>query len=130
MGKGNLPRIVALSFAASCAALVAAYGANGMDSAARVDASQPNPQPPYPDSAQLNGEEGIVLLDVYVRPNGRATKVRVAQTSGFEDLDTAAVQGVLNWRYIPAIHDGDVVSDWATVRVQFQLPRPPAQPSQ
>jgi protein TonB len=91
-----------------------------------VDLTQPHPQPAYPDSAQLNGEQGSVLVDVYVHPNGRAAKVKVSRSSGFEDLDNAAVEGVLNWRYVPAMRDGDTVSDWATVKIDFQLPQPAA----
>jgi protein TonB len=90
--------------------------------------TQPQPQE-YPDAAQLNGEEGTVLVDVYVRPNGRAGKVRVAQSSGFNDLDNAAVESVLNWRFVPATRDGDLVSDWSAVKIVYQLPRPaPPQP--
>jgi len=63
------------------------------------------------------------LVNVYVRPSGRASKVRVAQSSGFADLDNAAVEGVLNWRFVPAIHDGDAVSDWTTVRIVFEMPQ-------
>jgi|SRR5579871_1384064 len=93
----------------------------------RVDMTQPRPQQ-YPDSAQLNGEQGTVLVSVLVRPNGRVAKYRLAQSSGFPDLDTAALESVLNWRFIPAERDGDVVSDWTTVRVLYQLPTPAPQP--
>ena len=66
-----------------------------------------------------------MLVDVYVHPNGRASKVKVSRSSGFEDLDNAAVEGVLNWRYLPAIRDGETVSDWTTVKIVFQLPQAP-----
>ncbi|HEY2445427.1 MAG TPA: energy transducer TonB [Rhizomicrobium sp.] len=91
----------------------------------QIDLSRPHPQPPYPDSAQAYGEQGTVLVDVYVYTNGRAGKVRVSKSSGFDDLDTAAVEGVLGWRYVPATRDGDTFSDWTTVKVVFQLPQPP-----
>jgi protein TonB len=122
-------RAFALGGLAVCTLTFVGHAAVASDASPRVDLSLPHPQPTYPDSAQASGEEGAVLVDVFVRPNGRAAKVRVSRTSGFEDLDTAAVQGVLNWRYIPAIRDGDTVSDWTTVKVVFQLPRAPAQPS-
>ena len=124
-----LGRTLAIYALASCAAAFGASAATSSDTLPRVDTSLPHPQPPYPDSAQVNGEEGTVQLHVYVRPNGRATKVDIAKSSGFEDLDTAAIQGVLNWHYIPALKDGDTVSDWTTVQVEFALPRAPAQPS-
>ena len=100
------------------------------DSPPRVDLSQPHPQPAYPDSARAGGEQGTVLVDVYVRSTGKVEKYRVSQSSGFGDLDEAAVEDVLNWHYIPAVHDGDPVSDWTTVKVVFQLPQPEVQPAQ
>lgn len=107
----------------SGAMVFANQAASASESPAHVDLTAPHPQPPYPDSAQAVGEAGTVLLDVYVRPSGRAGKVRVSQSSGFEDLDTAAVQGVLNWRYVPALRGGDPVSDWTSVKIVFQLPQ-------
>jgi protein TonB len=92
-----------------------------------VDHNYPTPQPPYPDSAQLAGEQGDVLVDVYVSSSGRPHKVRISQSSGFKDLDDAAVEAAVNWRYIPATEDGDTVSSWTTVKLHFQLPQ--AQPA-
>jgi protein TonB len=112
---------------------VAALGPAGTAAAAstppRVDMTQPRPQD-YPDSAQLNGEEGTIFLDVYVRSNGRPAKVRVERSSGFRDLDDAAVESVLNWRFVPATSDGDLVSDWTKVKIVYQLLRLPTQAAQ
>jgi TonB family protein len=99
---------------------------------ARLDPAFPNPQPPYPDQAQINGEQGRVTLDVQVRPSGRPAKVRVEKSSGFDDLDTAAVQGVLNWHFIPATSEGDTVTAWRTVTIDYRVATsatvaPPAQ---
>lgn len=88
----------------------------------RVDPGFPNHQPPYPETAQLNGEQGVVILDVYVRSNGRPGKIKINQSSGFYDLDTAALEGVLNWRFLPATRGGDTVSDWTPVKIVYQLP--------
>lgn len=122
--RSNLTCRFVLALAAATTAgafsLCAAQAAG--DQPPRVDRSYNNPQPPYPNSAQRNGEAGTVVLDVYVRSSGRPTKARVIQSSGFEDLDTAAVQGVLNWHFVPAFRDGDTASDWTTVKVVFDLP--------
>jgi protein TonB len=96
--------------------------ADGAETVPHVDLSAPHNQPPYPDSAQTSGEQGVVWVDVFVRPSGRPTKIRVSQSSGFEDLDNAAVQGVLNWRFVPATRGGNAVSDWTTVKIVYQLP--------
>lgn len=96
--------------------------AEANETSAHVDLSAPHDQPPYPDGAQTSGEQGVVFVDVLVRPTGRPAKIRVSQSSGFTDLDNAAVQGVLNWRFVPALQDGDPVSEWTTVKIVYQLP--------
>jgi protein TonB len=93
------------------------------DTPAHVDSSQPNMQPIYPDSARAAGEQGTVLIDVMVHASGRPGQYRVAQSSGFGDLDAAALETVLNWKYVPATRDGDTVSDWASVKVVYELPK-------
>jgi len=115
----SIPIFLVASIAAG---LSVAHADAGLDAPARVDTSQPHAQPPYPSSAQDAGEQGIVVLDVYVWPNGKPMKVRISQSSGFKDLDTAAIQGVLNWHFVPAIQHGDMVSDWTSVKIVFQLP--------
>ncbi len=110
--------VASFGIACSAGAAIASY------LPAHVDASMPHTQPGYPDSARASGEQGTVLVAVYVHPNGRISKYRVAQSSGFGDLDDAAVESVLAWRFVPATRDGDAVSDWATVRIVFQLPQP------
>lgn len=117
----------ALAGAAMMAGLLAAGGAYAANVAPHVDLTQPHVQE-YPVPAQASGEEGSVLVDVYVRRNGRPAKVKVAQSSGFPDLDTAAVESVFNWRFVPAMQGGDPVEDWAAVKVVYQLPSAPAQP--
>jgi protein TonB len=106
-----------------CAALLGFGAARAADTPAHVDSTQPNAQPIYPDSSRAAGEQGTVLIDVLVRSSGRASQFRVAQSSGYGDLDAAALQTVLNWRYVPATRDGDTVSDWTTVKVVYQLPK-------
>jgi TonB family protein len=93
------------------------------DSPARVDRSAPTPAPNYPDTAQVAGEQGDVLLDVYVTSGGHARKFRVNKSSGYADLDNAAAEAVANWQFIPAVKNGDTVSSWTTVNIHFELPQ-------
>lgn len=93
------------------------------DSPPQVDHSYPAPQPSYPDTAQVAGEQGDVLVDVLVSASGKPRKIRVNKSSGFQDLDTAAVETVANWRFVPAIQGGDTASAWTTVKLQFRLPQ-------
>lgn len=118
----------ALFGAAASFAIIAAGSALAGDAGPHVDLTQPHEQV-YPEAAQSSGEQGTVLLQVYVAPNGRVAKYNVAQSSGFGDLDNAALQSVLNWRFVPAMRGGGPVSDWTIVKVVYQLPQAPAQPA-
>jgi protein TonB len=64
-------------------------------------------QPEYPPVSRRLGEAGTVVLEALVDPSGRATDVKVVQSSGFPRLDQAAVDGVkANYRFAPGIVDG------------------------
>ncbi|HTT85569.1 MAG TPA: energy transducer TonB [Rhizomicrobium sp.] len=106
-----------------CAAMLGPEAAQAADTPAHVDSSKPNADPIYPDSARAAGEQGTILIDVLIRSDGRLSKFRVAQSSGYGDLDDAAVQSVLNWHFAPATRDGDPVTDWTTVKVEYRLPQ-------
>jgi len=94
------------------------------DSPAKVDHSYPTPQPDYPAAAQTNGEQGDVVVNVFVSSSGKPRKFKILQSSGFADLDNAAAEAAANWRYIPAIEGGDTTSDWTAVKIHFELPHP------
>jgi TonB family protein len=111
--------------AGGAAALVLLMGGPCLaDTVAKVDHNYPLAQPSYPDSAQLAGEQGDVMVGVYVSRSGRPRNARIVQSSGFRDLDEAAEEAAVNWRYIPATEDGDTVSSWTTVKLHFELPKP------
>lgn len=56
------------------------------------------PEPNYPRSARRRGIEGDTRLTFDVDEKGRATNVRVARSSGNEELDRAAVEAAQRWR--------------------------------
>jgi protein TonB len=58
------------------------------------------------------GEQGEVRLSIHVGSDGRVITARVAQSSGWERLDKAAIEAVSVWRFIPAQKDGVAVEDW------------------
>jgi len=84
-----------------------------------VDQSCPTPPPVVGESAAVNSEHGEVGLGIYVTSRGRARKIRVTHSSGFEDLDNAAVAAVAGWHYTPAVRNGGYVSDWMGLKIEF-----------
>ena len=81
------------------------------------------PPPAYPIAAIRNHEQGTVLLRVRVEADGRASSVVIERSSGSRALDNAARQQVLRqWRFVPAMVDGQQVPADGLGPVSFSLP--------
>ncbi len=100
-----------------------ATAANAAESA-KVDVP-PRPvsklQPQYPRACRRRGEEGLVALDIEVDVWGKAVKVSVALSSGFPQLDAAAVAAVRNAGFTPAVAGGKKVPGRIRLPFSFQL---------
>jgi periplasmic protein TonB len=96
-------------------------GGDGSDGLARP-AYGFNPKPPYPLAARRLGVEGVVLLDVLVRPDGSPAEVRVRTSSGSALLDDSAVETVRShWRFIPARRGNVPVESRVSFPIRFKL---------
>jgi protein TonB len=62
-----------------------------------------------------------VLLEVLVTEKGRVGERRVAESSGHELLDKAALQAVEDWRFSPGRRGHRAVAMRVLVPVRFQL---------
>ena len=80
-----------------------------------------NPRPAYPQLSRKNGETGRVLLRVYVSANGRAERVVINKSSGFERLDAAARDAVFGWRFVPARRGSEHVAAWVLIPFSFVM---------
>jgi TonB family protein len=88
-----------------------------------VDASGANMQPAYPASALPDQEAGAVVIGALVREDGSVRQIKLQQSSGFPDLDTAAANAVRGWKFVPGMEDGKPVSAWANVQIVFTPPK-------
>lgn len=80
-----------------------------------------NPKPNYPAISRRAGEEGRVLFRVLVNANGEPESVEVSTSSGFERLDSAALEAVKQWRFVPAKRNNQTISAYVTVPISFKL---------
>lgn len=88
----------------------------------RVDADYlDNPKPVYPPMSRRIGEEGTVLLHVFVEPDGTPGKVEIHRSSGSPRLDEAAAATVVRWRFIPARQGDEAIAAWVIVPITFKL---------
>ncbi len=95
------------------------------DAAAVVLEARPlyrkNPPPRYPQVAKRRHYEGTVVLEVLVSAIGRASEVRVLQSSGHRVLDQAALDAVRDWRFTPGRRGHTAVPMRVQCPVRFAL---------
>lgn len=80
-----------------------------------------NPKMRYPKLCERLGQEGRVVLKVYVTPAGTAREVQVQASSGFSCLDDAARKAAERWRYEPARQRGQAIGVWFPFVINFSL---------
>ena len=79
-------------------------------------------QPDYPPTSRRLGEEGSVVVQVWVGPDGTVSDGKIQTSSGFPRLDEAALKHALRaWRFTPGTEDGKPVSVWHSVKVTFRI---------
>jgi len=80
-----------------------------------------NPRPAYPAISRKLREQGKVVVDVLIGPDGSAQQARVQSSSGFDRLDAAALATVQRWRYVPGRKGGVATAMWFSVPLNFVL---------
>ena len=86
-----------------------------------------NPQTPveYPAALFARGIEGKVILRLYTDSSGTlaAESTRVAESSGYPALDSAALAAVPRFKFAPALKDGEPVAGAFLQPVHFRHPQ-------
>lgn len=80
-----------------------------------------NPPPVYPPLLRRAGEEGRVVLRIFVTAEGTAGEVRVLTPSSSKLFDEAAMAAVRKWRFVPARRGDAAVAEWVQVPIDFKL---------
>jgi protein TonB len=62
-----------------------------------------------------------VLLTVEVLPDGTSGKIEIKESSGYRDLDRAAVTAIRRWRFTPAREGGIARPAMVEIPVVFTL---------
>ena len=96
-------------------------GGGDPNSIAHADYAR-NPPPAYPAIARRRAQQGTVTVSVLVGADGSVERAEVADSSGFDALDDAALETVRSrWRFVPARHGGLAVESWVLVPIRFAL---------
>jgi protein TonB len=56
-----------------------------------------------------------------VLTDGHVGRVELARSSGFDDLDQAAVKAARDWRFEPATDGSRAIVSWTDVRYRYVL---------
>ena len=75
----------------------------------------------YPKAALMNEEQGIVSMMFLVSAEGRVLESKLEKTSGFKNLDKAAIAAVTNCKFKPGSKDGKPDSTWTKVDYAWSL---------
>ena len=78
-------------------------------------------KPLYPVGARQRGEEGTVVLETTVGPDGHPTQVTLISSSRFADLDRAAIKALERAVFNPAQDGGRPVEARARITIIFRL---------
>ena len=91
---------------------------------ARVDAP-PRPmraiKPEYPKGARQRGEQGDVVIELTVNSKGGVDKASVVTSSGYSELDEAALRAVRSAKFTPAKSGRESVASTARLTLTFKL---------
>ena len=80
-----------------------------------------NPPPVYPRLSKRMGEQGTVIVRVFIGLQGTAEQAEIRTSSGYDRLDKAALDTVQRWRYVPGKRHGTPEAMWFNVPVRFVL---------
>jgi len=75
----------------------------------------------YPPRAKAKGQKGYVVLSLLIGVTGEIEQVTVVESYPEGLFDDAALQGVSQWKFAPAMYQGKAVRAWARQRIRFDL---------
>ena len=77
-------------------------------------------EPEFSEDARKAKLQGVVVLYAEVDVNGQVRNIRVMRSLGL-GLDDKAIEAVRQWRFRPALRDGQPIVEAASIEVNFHL---------
>jgi protein TonB len=95
----------------------------GMVAAGEVPASfdPKNCKADYPKASLMNEEQGTVSMSFLVAADGSVVESKVDKTSGFKNLDKAAIKSLSACKFKPGTKDGAPAQTWTKVDYAWKL---------
>lgn len=78
-------------------------------------------EPIYPENLREKGIQGTVGVGLLVGPDGTVKGCWVESSSGYPEMNIAALEAVRQWKFLPAEKNGKAVAEKAFVFITFRL---------
>ena len=104
---------------ATLALTLAAGAAMAAEVAATFDPSKCKAE--YPKASLMNEEQGTVTMSFLVNPDGTVAESKLEKTSGFKNLDKAALKSISACKFKPGTKDGAPAQTWTKVDYAWKL---------
>ncbi|MFP5390460.1 MAG: energy transducer TonB, partial [Gammaproteobacteria bacterium] len=78
-------------------------------------------KPEWPKASLRNEETGTVTLSFLIGTDGRVADSKIVKSSGFRDLDKAALAGISKCRFKPGMVDGKPEQAWMQMQYVWTL---------
>lgn len=75
----------------------------------------------YPSQARRRGQEGTVVVEVWLDERGNQTKRILARSSGVHSLDKTALKAIAKWRFSAYVENGRNIAHRVHIPIRFQL---------
>ena len=75
----------------------------------------------YPPRARAKGVEGYVVFSLLIGVTGEIEQLKIIESHPEGIFNEAAMQGINQWRFEPAMYQGQAVRAWAKQRIRFDL---------
>ncbi len=77
----------------------------------------------YPHDARINQQQGSVVLNFLIDASGKMLEAKVAQSSGWPDLDNAALYAFTapGCEFYPVMANGQPIKSWARIKYTWKL---------
>ncbi|MES2117206.1 MAG: energy transducer TonB [Pseudomonadota bacterium] len=107
----------------SIIAAILLSGASAAAFAGEVPASfdAKNCRAEYPKASLMNEEQGNVSMAFLVAADGTVVDSKVEKSSGYKNLDKAAIKAISACKFKPGTKDGAVAQTWTKVDYDWKL---------
>ena len=75
----------------------------------------------YPKASLMNEEQGTVSMSFLVKADGTVADSKVEKSSGFKNLDKAAIKALSACKFKPGTKDGQPAETWTKVDYAWKL---------